>query len=43
MLPTVVKLWAASTPEYPNPPGSAPSVEELHALDYISAGSACYG
>ena len=42
-LPTVVRLWSSTMPDFPDPPKISKNVEELHDLDYVAQGAACYG
>jgi hypothetical protein len=42
-LPMVVRLWSSTMPDFPDPPNMSKNVEELHNLDYIAQGVACYG
>jgi len=42
-LPMVVRLWSSTMPDFPDPPKISTKVEELHDLDYVAQGAACYG
>ena len=42
-LPMVVRLWSATIPDFPSPQRLSTRVEELHNLDYVAEGVACYG
>jgi hypothetical protein len=42
-LPMVVRLWSSTMPDFPDPPKISKNVEDLHDLDYVAEGAACYG
>jgi hypothetical protein len=42
-LPMVVRLWSSTMPGFPSPQRLSKHVEELHDLDYVAQGIACYG